>query len=80
MYVCVALLMTTAAMPLTASAEEQNGGSQVVGENDPCPSGMVVSGMTGGEGDITKICVTPNSPEMPEDTTDVGDYSNPENP
>ena len=53
--------------------DEISGGSMVVANDEECPSGMVVSGMTGGEGDTTKICVAPNSAEMPHDDIDVGD-------
>ena len=57
----------------TAQADEPQEGSRVVAENEDCPSGMVVSGMTGGEDSTTKICVSPNTAEMPADDSDVGD-------
>lgn len=54
--------------------EEEDVGNKVVASDVACPAGMVVSGMTGGEGDISKVCITPNSQTMPEgDTTDYGD-------
>ena len=48
-------------------------GSLVVGEDEACPDGMVVSGMGGGQGPVSKVCVRPNTEEMPEDNDNVGD-------
>ena len=59
--------------PAQVWCEDAPQGSRVVGQDEECPSGMVVSGMTGGQDVTTKICVAPNTTEMPEDTTDVGD-------
>lgn len=61
------------AAPQRANADEAQQGSRVVTEGEECPSGMVVSGMTGGEDSTTKICVSPNTAEMPNDESDVGD-------
>ena len=72
-----ALFMTVAFFALVAPpvfAEDEQGDNQpkVVADDEPCPSGRVVSGLTGGQGDISKVCVPPNSATMPNDTDEVG--------
>jgi hypothetical protein len=67
------LLIAGMTVPVQVWCEDAPQGSRVVGQDEDCPSGMVVSGMTGGEDVTTKICVAPNTTEMPDDPTDVGD-------
>ena len=67
------LVLACVVIPFPVWAEDAPQGSRVVGQDEDCPSGMVVSGMTGGEDVTTKICVAPNTTEMPDDPTDVGD-------
>jgi hypothetical protein len=71
----VAIVLITCALisPMSAFADQGPQGSKVVEQGEDCPSGMVVSGMTGGEDVTTKICVSPNTNEMPNDDVDVGD-------
>jgi hypothetical protein len=74
-YVVVMVIASAAILssPVFADDETAGGGSVVVADGESCPSGKVVSGLTGGQGDVTKVCVTPNSAAMTEDTEDVGD-------
>jgi hypothetical protein len=61
-----------------AYADDVDSGAVVVTENENCPDGMVVSGLSGGEGAVSKVCVRPNSDTMPSDDTDYGDPSSEE--
>ena len=73
MRVAIVLIMFALISPMSAVADQGPQGSKVVEQGEECPSGMVVSAMTGGEDVTTKICVSPNTNEMPNDDTDVGD-------
>lgn len=69
----VLFIMACLVAPNPVWGDDTPQGSRVVGQDEDCPSGMVVSGMTGGEDVTTKICVAPNTTQMPDDPTDVGD-------
>jgi len=68
-----ALAMLAAMTAVSAAAQDAEVGSKVVAEGEACPEGMIVSGMGGGQGQVSKVCIRPNTDEMPSDTEDVGD-------